>query len=299
MLAYNYSSLAGLITGERPKAPENRWGVYLEPGGILGSMKSSMNQTGFDFNVAGFNAGADYQVRDHLLVGLGTGYSHSGANFFGSGGGVEANTWPLMAYAAYLPQSFYAFGSVGYALNLFNLERNIAFGGINRTAKSSPTGNQLNAYGEAGYDLKTSRLVVTPIVSLAYSSLWVNGFTEGGAGSLNLKVAPQQAQSLQTGVGAKLAVPLKRNSTVVVPQAYATYQHEFADGSRGLDARLSQGSSTFAFQTDQRGRDFALVGANVTIMPKANFLVQLNYNAEVGRNKYTAHMINAGVRWEF
>jgi uncharacterized protein with beta-barrel porin domain len=60
-----------------------------------------------------------------------------------------------MVYAAYLPKAFYAYGSAGYALNLFNLERNIVFNGINRTAKSSTTGNQFNAYGEAGYDIKT------------------------------------------------------------------------------------------------------------------------------------------------
>jgi outer membrane autotransporter protein len=41
------------------------------------------------------------------------------------------------------------------------------------------------------------------------------------------------------------------------------------------------------------------VGANATIMTKKNFSLQLNYNAEVGRANYSAHNINAGVRWEF
>ena len=299
MLAYNSSSLAELITAERPKAPGTSWGVYLEPAGLLGSIQSSPNQTGFNYNSAGFNAGADYRVRDDLLVGLGTGYSHTGASFYNSGGSVAANTWPIMAYAAYLPQTFYAYGSLGYALNLFNLERNLVFGGINRTAKSSPTGNQFNAYGEAGYDLKTSRMIVTPVVSLAYSSLWVGGFTEGGAGSLDLKVSPQYADSLQTGVGAKLTVPMKVKSARLVPQIYAIYQHEFLDRTRGLDARLNQGSSTFGFQTDQIGHNFAVVGADVTLFTKKNGAIQLNYNAEVGRDRATAHLINAGLRWEF
>ena len=51
---------------------------------------------------------------------------------------MEANTWPLTAYAAYLPESFYAYGSLGYALNLYDLERDITFGGLNRNATSSP-----------------------------------------------------------------------------------------------------------------------------------------------------------------
>jgi outer membrane autotransporter protein len=213
---------------------------------------------------------------------------------------VEANTWPIMAYAAYLPQTFYAYGSLGYTLNLYNMERNIIFAGINRTAKSSPTGNQFNAYGEAGYDLKTSPMIVTPVVSLAYSSLWVGSFTEGGAGALDLKVAPQYADSLQTGVGAKLTVPLKVKSAKVLPQIYATYQHEFLDGTRGIDARLSQaGSPAFGLQSDHIGRDFAVVGADVTVVARKNCALQLNYNAQVGRDRATAHLINAGLRWEF
>ena len=127
MLAYNSSSLAGLVTAEKA-APEARWGVYVEPGLALGSQKTTINQTGYDFTSAGFTAGADYRVQDDLLVGLATGYAYTGAGLHGSGGGVQNNTWPLMAYAAYLPKSFYAYGSVGYALNLFNLERNIVFG---------------------------------------------------------------------------------------------------------------------------------------------------------------------------
>jgi outer membrane autotransporter protein len=302
MLAYNSSNLAGLFTGgrkARQAPPESRWGVYLDPAVVFGSQRSSADRTGFDFTIAGFNAGADYRVRDDLLLGLASGYSHTGAGFHGSGGSIENNTWPLTAYAAYLPQSFYAYGSMGYALNLFSLERQISFGGLNRTAKSSPTGNQFNIYAEAGYDLRLQRLMVTPVVSLAYSSLWVDGFTESGAESLNLKVPSQQATSLQTGVGGKVALPLTRDSVVVVPQVYATYQHEYSDSSRGLDARLSQAGSTFAFRTGAPHRNFAVVGANVNLLTQKNLQVQLDYNAEVGRGNYTAHYVSAGVRWQF
>jgi uncharacterized protein with beta-barrel porin domain len=281
MLAYNSSSLAGLISGKKEAASEARWGIYLDPGVVLGSQKSSVEQTGFGFTVAGFTAGIDYRVRDDLLAGLASG-----------------NSWPLTAYAAYQPEPFYAYGSLGYTLNLFNLERSLAFDGINRTARSTPTGNQFNAFGEAGYDLAVKPLVVTPMASLAYSSLWVDGFIEGSAGALNLKVAPQQADSLQTGVGAKVAIPLQRGPVKVVPQFYATYQHEFSNGPRSLDARLSQGSSAFVFQTDRPQRDFAVVGANVTLYKK-NFSIQLNYNTEIGRSNYTVHYLNAGLRWEF
>lgn len=144
-----------------------------------------------------------------------------------------------------------------------------------------------------------SRFIVTPSTTLAYSALWVNGFTEQGAGALNLKVGGQNANSVQTGLGGRLTVPLRVDSVKVVPQGYAFYQHEFANGSRGLNASLSQGRSTFSFQTDAARRDFALVGASLTAGLKKNLYAQVNYNAEVGRGNATNQYVNAGLRYEF
>ena len=206
---------------------------------------------------------------------------------------------PFNAFAAYFPGSLYAYGSVGYALNLYELKRGINFGGLARTASSSTTGHQFNLYGETGYDLRLSRFILTPSATLAYSVLGVGGFAEQGAGALNLQVAAQSANSLQTGLGGRLTVPLQVGSVKVAPQGYAFYQHEFANGSRGLNASLSQGSSTFNFQTDVAKRNFAVVGANVTVGLTKNLYAQVNYNAEVGRGNYAAQNINAGLRLEF
>jgi outer membrane autotransporter protein len=93
-------------------------------------------------------------------------------------------------------------------------------------------------------------------------------------------------------------MPLRRNSTLMVPQVYASYQHEFFDNTWGLDPRLSQGGSTFTWQTNQPQRDFAVVGANCTIS-QGHLTIQLDYNTEVGRSNYTAHNVNAEVRWQF
>jgi outer membrane autotransporter protein len=300
MLAYNGASLANLFSARKEfQAPESRWGLYLDGGAAFGRQKSTLNQTGYNFTLGGFTAGGDYRLRDNLLVGLATGYSHTSSGFYGSGGSVNTNTIPFNAYAAYFPGSLYAYGSLGYALNLYDLGRSLSFNGIGRTASSSTTGNQLNLYGETGYDLKLSRFILTPTATLAYSALWVGGFTEQGAGALNLKVGSQSANSVQTGLGGRVTVPLKVGSVKVVPQGYVLYQHEFANGSRGLNASLSQGSSTFNFQTEAAKRNFALVGASVTAGLSKNLYAQVNYNAEVGRGNATAQFINVGLRYEF
>jgi outer membrane autotransporter protein len=273
--------------------------VFADAGMAFGNQKTTVNQTGFDFTIAGFTGGVDFRVHDHLLVGLASGYSHTGSGFHGSGGNVQAHTLPFNAYAAYLPGSFYAYGSLGYALNLFDLERGLNFGGLARTAKSSTTGHQFNAYGEMGYDLRLRPLILTPTLSLSYSRVWVEPFTEQGADSLNLKVAAQDADSLQTGMGGRMTLPLQAGRVKVIPQVFASYQHEFSNNSRGLNASLSQAGSTFTFQTESPQRDFAVLGAAMTVGLKKNLRAQVSYNAEVGRGDYTAHYANAGLRWEF
>ncbi|MBU4447770.1 MAG: autotransporter outer membrane beta-barrel domain-containing protein, partial [Proteobacteria bacterium] len=300
MLAYNGASLSNLFSTRKEfKAPESRWGLFAGGGAAFGSQNSSTSQTGYNFSLGGFTAGADYRLRDNLLVGLAAGYNNTSSSFYGSGGSVTANTIPFNAYAAYFPGSLFAYGSVGYALNLYDLKRGINFGGLARTASSYTNGNQFNLYGETGYDLRLSRFILTPSVTLGYSALWIGGFTEQGAGSLNLKVASQSADSLQTGLGGRLTVPLKVGSVKLVPQGYAFYQHEFSHGSRSLSANLSQDSSTLNFQTDAAKRNFAVVGANITVGIKKNLYAQVNYNAEVGRGNSTSQYLNAALRLEF
>jgi len=302
MLAYNGADLAGMVPAMKEAAPEKQWGVFLDPAVIVGSQGSSVNQTGYDYTLAGFTLGVDYRLRPDLLVGVASGYSHNSAGFRGTGGNITNNTWPLTAYAAYLPEKGYAFASLGYSLNLFDLEREISFPGVNRTAKGSTTGHQFNLYAEAGYDFKPKKLkplVVTPAASLAFSSISVGGFTETNAGALNLEVDGQNADSVQLGVGGKIAAPFQKGEAKIVPQAYAFYQHEFSKNSRGLDARLSQGSSTMTFLTDEPERDFAVVGGNVNVFVSKNLSARIDYNAEVGRGNSTVHQVSAGLRWNF
>jgi hypothetical protein len=171
MLAHNCSNLAGLRTSEKraePAARGSRWGHYLDPALVLGAQQFSVNQTGFNFAVAGFNAGADYGVSDDLLMSLPRVIATPEPNSMAPAPMCRPTPGPSQPCG--LPvQAFLRLRLPGLCLDPFNLERQLSFGDLNRTAKSSTIGNQFNAYEEKGYDLKLKRLVVTPAVSLAYS----------------------------------------------------------------------------------------------------------------------------------
>lgn len=299
VLAFNSSDLSGLFTGNGGTHPSNPWGLYFDPAVIIATQGSTGNQTGYEFTVAGFSAGIDYRLRNDLLIGLATGYNHTEADFHNAAGAVRGDTLPITAYIAYIPDSFYVYGSLGYSLNLFDLHRKISFGGLDRTAKSSPEGDMLNAYAEAGYEFKTGRFFITPMASISYSNLWLGDFTENGAGAINLKVFSQNAESLRSGFGGRFSAPVMWGSIPLVTQLHATWQHEFLNDSRSLDARLSQGSPVFTFRTDSPERDFAVVGTSLTLAARKDLKVRLDYSVEAGQDHYTAHYLSAGVRWEF
>jgi len=96
-----------------------------------------------------------------------------------------------------------------------------------------------------------------------------------------------------------VARPFKVKDTQVVSQASAFYPHEFANHSRGLDARLPQTGANFSYTTASPRRDFAVLGAGVSVGLKKNLSAQANYNAEVGRGNSTTHYVSAGRRYEY
>ena len=297
MLAYNSSDLAGLLTEENQEASGNRWGLFVQPVATFGDHESSASQTGFEFTTSGFTAGLDYRLSNSLLVGLATGYAYTDLDYAGSGGGVEGNTWPITGYLAYLTKPFYLFGSLGYAVNFYDLERKLTIGDFSGSAQSSPVGHQLSAYGEAGYDVHAKNLVLTPLASVAYSSLWIDGYTEDGPAGL--EVSSQSVESLKTGLGARIVYPFKWRSLAVAPQLYTLYQHEFSNDGQTLNARFAEGGAVVSYKTDDPERDYAVVGGRLTLWTGKRLELQLDYNAEVGRGDYASQSVNVGARWEF
>jgi outer membrane autotransporter protein len=264
-----------------------------------GSLRPSANLVGYHYKNFGFTLGADYWVTDNFLVGVNTGYSKTLTGVGGTGGDINANVIPFNAYTAFFLKGFYVNGTLGYTLSTYDMERNVAFGTINRTAKANTSGNQFQVAGETGYDFKLGKAIVGPTVTLQYATQTTGGFTESNAGALNLKVDSQTADSLQTGVGARASYKAKLGNVTVKPQVAVVWQHEFSNDTRGVNARLAQGSATMNWRTDKIGKNFAVVSVDVPARISKNLVANIGYTAEVGRSKSSNQGINLGLRYEF
>jgi autotransporter-associated beta strand protein len=277
----------------------HRWGIYLEPMANWGNLRPSANMVGYRYKNFGFTLGADYWVTNNWLVGINTGYSKTLTGIGGTGGDINANVIPFNAYSAFFVKGFYVNGTLGYTLSTYDMERNVAFGTINRTAKANTSGNQFQAAAETGYDFKVGNAIVGPTVSLQYATQTTVGFTESNAGALSLRVDSQTADSLQTGIGARASYRAKVGNVTVKPQVAVVWQHEFSNNTRGVNARLAQGSTTMNWRTDKIGQDFAVVSFDLPARVSKNLVAHVGYTAEVGRSKSSNQGINLGLRYEF
>jgi outer membrane autotransporter protein len=272
----------------------------LDPVVNWGNQDSTSSQVGYRYTNAGFTLGADYWILENLLVGLNTGYNNTGTDIGGTGGSINVNSIPVNAYSSFFSNGFYGNAILGYTYNdYYNMERNIVFGTINRTAKASTTSNQFQLAAETGYDLKMGNAIINPLVSLYYTTLSTGSFTETNAGSLNLRVPGQSATSVQTGLGARAGIKATKGNVTFVPTISAVWQHEYSDKTRGLDARLAQGSSTIALQTQEPGRDFAVVGVDFAAKFNKKVTANLGYTAEIGRSHSSNMGVNVGLRVAF
>jgi outer membrane autotransporter protein len=278
---------------------EQRWGVYLDPMVNWGNQDTVNGLQGYRYTNAGFTLGADYWLLENFLVGVNTGYNHTGTDIGGTGGSINVNSIPFNAYSSFIAKGFYANAILGYTHSDYDLERNIVFGTINRTAKASTSGNQFQLAAETGYDFKSGNAIFGPTFSLYYLTLTTDAFTENNAGALSLRVPSQTADSVQTGLGARAALKTKVGGAIVVPQVSAVWQHEYSDNTRSVNARLAMGSSTINFRTKEAGRDFAVLGADVSAKFSKNITGNVGYTAEVGRSHSTNMGVNVGLRIAF
>jgi outer membrane autotransporter protein len=151
-----------------------------------------------------------------------------------------------------------------------------------------------------GYDFQTKRFTTGPTLSLDYHRLWIDDFAETGAGALNAYLPNQCAESLQIGLGWQIALQgFDIGKCLLLPRFSVSYQHEFSNDSRSIAAQLVEGGGIFQVRTKEPDRDFAILGCGLQAKFNQRISLDLNYQASVGQEDYSAQSINGALRFNF
>ena len=153
--------------------PTNRWGVWVNGWGDWVNVNDDNSAKGYDFTTGGVSVGVDYRITDNLAVGIFGTYAYTWTDFRPGDGNVNTGRGGL--YATYWdPQGWWVNAGIRVGYKSYSTSRQALLG----QANGSTSGYEFSTFGDAGYDFHCGDLTFGPIVSMQYTDVHVNGFSE-------------------------------------------------------------------------------------------------------------------------
>ena len=135
--------------------------------------------------------------------------------------------------SAYAAKNFYFDGIVNVSNSSYDADRNIVYvdgtGLVTADAAGDTDGMTLSGGLSAGYDFLVGGLTISPNLGFFYIDTTIDGFTESGAGGLNLIYDEQKFKSLTGNAGLRLTYAWNVSWGVLLPHLRADYVREFED----------------------------------------------------------------------
>jgi outer membrane lipase/esterase len=282
-------------------------GVFLNGDVNFGDRDTTSKYPGYDFTTSGVTAGFDYQVSPGLAVGIALGAVGNDTDLKGNRGSISSDGYNISVYSNYVRDSLYVNGAIGYGGNSFDIKRKTNFN--NRTAVGNTDGNQLSVNVNGGYVAKSQNISFGPTAGLRYNRINIDGYTEKGADSLNMRVNDQQADSLILSLGAQAAMTIDAGKdSKIIRNIRANYEHEFANDTRTITSELiSQPGIPMRSQSSEPDRDAEAaafgdrirLGAGVQMVFSKNLAGAIDYETVIGQDKFSENAVKGEIRYQF
>ena len=201
-------------TGDDPRAVgvpdtdeiEARPGEYLAADAFLvsGHRDASQGYAGFDQDAWGFALSPQF-VHDNVMGGVSLGYSRSSVEFSGGRGDGDIRAWYAGIFGSLYNDNAYVDAGLLLSDQDYQNRRVVRIDGFRATAESEHDADVVQAFLGSGYRFDTNPWALEPYVSLYYTVIEEEGFTETGADSANLTVEPGSTDSLIGEAGIRVA----------------------------------------------------------------------------------------------
>ena len=277
-----------------------KWNVWVLGIGAFSRSSGFQNMESNHNDAGGFLGGADYRWNDNFVTGMHVGYNYTYGKYTG-GSHLDGDSVLFGGYASYAKNGYYADATVGGGHTGFDTSRSIKFSTIDRTAHADPNRGLLTASLNLGKDFKVRKFTLGPIIGVQYTHVGIGGFSENGADSLNLALARQNADSLLTTLGGRVAYTLELNKNITLtPEVRMQWNHEFLNNSRNINASLDGGNGeSFDFATSDPYRSSVFSGAGVTARFGKDISGSVFYNVNFGSQHYVNNIISASMNISF
>ena len=247
----------------------------------------------YDSRILGTMVGHEKRIDHDTRAGLAVGFANSKVNGTSFATDGELDTLTATAYAGRQHDRWFTHGDVSIGINDFDGRRDIAIAGLRRTALARAKGHELTGFVETGYRHRVDRLMITPLASLQYTHLKMGGYTETGAGDINLRVDSRNYDYLESGLGVSVTRPGLSRTGRYVPEAHARWYHELANPAVSNTASFSfAGSPSFTTTGLRPADDTYNVGLGLTLVSCAtgnrNCVIEAIYDHDWRNDRYSA-----------
>jgi len=189
----------------------------------------------------------------------------------------------------------------GHSYDLQDGSGGIGFTYFDRTARSQHSAFLATVHSEVGFRYRNNIANFSPFVGVQYTGLVREGFTERGAGSLNLTTDMEHYHSFRTMFGMRLdTVPFRARHGLVSFYGNVAWMYEFDAGKRRhteFTARFTDvGQLTgpsFTVRGNDPGRDWVQAGFGMNFDVNANLRGFAGYDAYANQRQ-VLHSANLG-----
>ena len=272
--------------------------VWLKPFGSWADQGDRNGVSGFKATTSGLAMGVDDAVSDATRLGFAGAYAKASIDSKSSAApqSADVNVYQLVGYGSY---SLDANTSVNFQAdmgrNTNEGRRTIALTSTTASAKYNSLTTHLGASIGRSYKLN-EKTTMTPSVRADYSSIKDDGYSETGAGVLNLNVASRTTEQFIVGLDGKLNHQLSPTTRVT------------GNMGVGYDTMNQRSAITAAF-AGAPGASFVTYGAETSpwlmraglgLVHQINDITELTarYDAEF-REDYLNQTASVKVRWAF
>ncbi|MGX9965735.1 autotransporter domain-containing protein [Roseomonas sp. F4] len=276
------------------------WSVWGRALGGWGSTDGDGAAPGYSRQSGGALVGADRRFAPGLTGGIALGFLRGTVDGDGNTGEVRLDSYQASIYGVYAPPSTAAAkpfidATLGTGLSRYDSRRNIAFGTLSRRAQADSDGTDATAELGLGLTTRLQGVDLEPRVFLRWDRIARGGFTETGAGSLNLSVDGRDADALRAGIGLSAAKTFRLGDGFQLrPEARLGYAREMQDGLGRGTHRL--GGAAFTVESARTGQDAVTAGLGVTAFRGDRFAVVADYDMSRFSGG-TDHVVTLGLRW--
>ena len=293
-----------------PSTGGQNWSAFITGAAQFDSYSDTSSIGSSNVTTENATLGADYAFFKYLSVGAFFNYDHSDIDLdsFGSTGTVDGYTPGV--YADLHGAHWFLDGMAAYTYMDNSESRNIGINNYSVTAHGNFSGSSYNGSADLGYRLYStspnpysplSGWTLIPMVSLGYTHADFNSFSETGAEAAGLNVSSMSADSFRSMLSATFlyTIHLSHQSTLV-PGILLGWRHEYLNNSQGITAQLQgAGTGNFTVNTASPSRDVAVIAPSLNINFNKNVSGFVDYELDLGSNKFQAQQVFAGLAVSF